>query len=133
MIEVMPSVTCRLGKKSLQLFRINGAQLRIRRRKVRENAGEKHNCTYRRREQMLKSFFHGFLPSEPNLTQNALIFFVHAHYIIFSGGCATVKSNIFFVIVFESQKPPHLNGKWEGERKEGVWKVDGGVWKGRRR
>jgi hypothetical protein len=74
------------GQKSLRLFRINGAQLRIRRRKVRENAGEKHNCTYRRREQMLKSFFHGFLPSEPNLTQNALIFFVHAHYIIFSGG-----------------------------------------------
>lgn len=29
----------------------------------------------------------------------------------FRGG-ATVKSNIFFVIVFESQKPPHLNGKW---------------------
>lgn len=39
---------------------------------------------------------------------------------------ATVKSNIFFVIVFESQKPPHLNGRWGGERKEGVWKVDGG-------
>lgn len=39
----------------------------------------------------------------------------------FRGG-ATVKSNIFFVIVFESQKPPHLNGKWGGERKEGVWK-----------
>ena len=38
----------------------------------------------------------------------------------------------FFVIVFESQKPPHLNGKWGGERKEGVWKVDGRVWKGRR-
>ena len=81
MIEVMPSVTCRLGKKSLQLFRINGAQLRIRRRKVRENAGEKHNCTYRRREQMLKSFFHGFLPSdfkniptEPNLMRNAIKF-----------------------------------------------------------
>lgn len=43
---------------------------------------------------MLKSLFHGFLPSdfkniptEPNLMQNALIFFVHAHYIIFSGGC----------------------------------------------
>lgn len=81
---------------------------------------------------MLKSFFHGFLPSEPNLMQNALIFFVHAHYIIFREG-ATVKSNIFFVIVFESQKPPHLNGRWGGERKEGVWKVDGGVWKGRRR
>lgn len=47
-------------------------------------------------------------------------------------GSATVKSNIFFVIVFESQKPPHLNGKWGGERKEGVWRVDGGVWKGRR-
>ena len=81
MIEVMPSVTCRLGKKSLQLFRINGAQLRIRRRKVRENAGEKHNCTYRRREQMLKSLFHGFLPSdfkniptEPNLMRNAIKF-----------------------------------------------------------
>ncbi len=50
----------------------------------------------------------------------------------FRGG-ATVKSNIFFVIVFESQKPPRLNGKWGGERKEGVRKVDGGVWKGRRR
>lgn len=37
-------------------------------------------------------------------------------------GSATVKSNIFFVIVLESQKPPHLNGKWGGERKEGVWK-----------
>lgn len=37
----------------------------------------------------------------------------------FRGGCATVKSNIFFVIVFESQKPPHLNGKWGGERKRG--------------
>lgn len=48
-------------------------------------------------------------------------------------GSATVKLNIFFVIVFESQKPPHLNGKWGGERKEGVWKVDGGVWKGCRR
>lgn len=46
---------------------------------------------------------------------------------------ATVKSNIFFVIVFESQKPPNLNGKWGGERKEGVWKVDGRVLKGRRR
>lgn len=50
----------------------------------------------------------------------------------FRGG-ATVKSNIFFVIVFESQKPPHLNGKWGGNRKEGVWKVDGREWKGRRR
>lgn len=50
----------------------------------------------------------------------------------FRGG-ATVKSNIFFVIVFESQKPPHLNGKWGGDRKEGVWKVDGREWKGRRR
>ena len=39
----------------------------------------------------------------------------------FRGG-ATVKSNIFFVIVFESQKPPHLKGRWGGERKEGVWK-----------
>lgn len=39
----------------------------------------------------------------------------------------------FFVIVFESQKPPHLNGRWGGERKEGVWKVNGRVWKGRRR
>lgn len=39
----------------------------------------------------------------------------------------------FFVIVFESQKPPHLNGKWGGERKEGVGKVDGGLWKGCRR
>lgn len=48
-------------------------------------------------------------------------------------GDATAKSNIFFVIVFESQKPPHLNEKWEGERKEGVWKVDGRVRKGRRR
>lgn len=49
----------------------------------------------------------------------------------FRGG-ATVKSNIFFVIVFELQKSPHLNGKWGGERKEGVWKVDGRVLKGRR-
>ena len=48
-------------------------------------------------------------------------------------GSATVKSNIFFVIVFESQKPPHLNGKWEGECKEGVWKVNGRVWNGCRR
>ena len=48
-------------------------------------------------------------------------------------GSATVKSNIFFVIVFESQKPPHLNGRWGGERKEGVWKVDGRVWNGCRR
>lgn len=52
-------------------------------------------------------------------------------YHLFGGG-ATVKSNIFFVIVFESQKPPRLNGKWGGERKEGVWKADGRVWKGRR-
>lgn len=50
----------------------------------------------------------------------------------FRGG-ATVKSNIFFVIVFESQKPPHLKGSRRGERKEGVWKVDGRVWKGCRR
>lgn len=50
----------------------------------------------------------------------------------FRGG-ATVKSNIFFVIVFESQKPPHLKGSRRGERKEGVWKVDGRVRKGRRR
>lgn len=64
--------------------------------------------------------------------QNSLIFFVHAHYIIFSGGCNS-KTNIFFVIVFESQKPPHLKGKWGGERKEGVWKADGRVWKGCRR
>lgn len=55
-------------------------------------------------------------------------------YIVsFFRGGATAKSNIFFVIVFESQKPPHLNGKWGGERKEGVWKVDGRVWKERRR
>lgn len=45
----------------------------------------------------------------------------------FRGG-ATVKSNIFFVIVFESQKPPHLNGKWGGERKEGCgrWMEESG-------
>ena len=55
------------------------------------------------------------------------------HIISFFREGATVKSNIFFVIVFESQKPPHLNGKWGGERKEGVWKVDGREWKGRRR
>lgn len=41
-------------------------------------------------------------------------------YIVsFFRGGATAKSNIFFVIVFESQKPPHPNGKWEGERKRG--------------
>ena len=41
-------------------------------------------------------------------------------YIVsFFRGDATAKSNIFFVIVFESQKPPHLNGKWGGE---GGWK-----------
>lgn len=55
------------------------------------------------------------------------------HIISFFRGSATVKSNIFFVIVFESQKPPHLNGKWGGERKEEVRKVDGRVWKGCRR
>ena len=41
------------------------------------------------------------------------------HIISFFREGATVKSNIFFVIVFESQKPPRLNGKWGGERKEG--------------
>lgn len=43
----------------------------------------------------------------------------------FRGG-ATAKSNIFFVIVFESQKPSHLNGRWGGERKEGG--EGGGRW-----
>lgn len=45
----------------------------------------------------------------------------------FRGG-ATAKSNIFFVIVFESQKLPHLKGSRRGERKVRVWKVEGG-WK----
>ena len=54
-------------------------------------------------------------------------------YIVsFFRGDATAKSNIFFVIVFESQKPPHLKGRWGGERKEGVRKADGRVRKGRR-
>lgn len=52
--------------------------------------------------------------------QNALIF-SFMHIISFFREGATVKSNIFFVIVFESQKPPHLNGKWGGERKEGAF------------
>lgn len=34
-------------------------------------------------------------------------------------GDATAKSNIFFVIVFESQKPPRLKGSRRGERKRG--------------
>ena len=51
----------------------------------------------------------------------------------FREGVQQLNQIYFFVIVFESQEPPHLNGKWGGERKEGVWKVDGRVWKGRRR
>lgn len=51
----------------------------------------------------------------------------------FREGVQQLNQIYFFVIVFESQKPPHPNGKWEGERKEGVWKVDGRVWKGCRR
>lgn len=48
-------------------------------------------------------------------------------------GVQQLNQIYFFVIVFESQKLPHLKGKWGGERKEGVWKADGRVWKGRRR
>lgn len=41
-------------------------------------------------------------------------------YIVsFFRGGATAKSNIFFVIVFESQKLPHLKGSRRGERKRG--------------
>lgn len=37
----------------------------------------------------------------------------------FLGGVQQLNQIYFFVIVFESQKPPHLNEKWEGERKRG--------------
>ena len=38
----------------------------------------------------------------------------------FREGVQQLNQIYFIVIVFESQKLPHLNGKWEGERKEGV-------------